>query len=231
MDKFIAPYESLLGAIAARRDQIRAETQHVTARLHSQRSLVDATLAEMAAEDVVARIWRRDHTVWRPDPAEIADRLGWLDCARAMRDSYGPDDPTAADAGHVVDWSATGGIRGLVDSAQAEGYTDVLLLGMGGSSLAPELFGALWGSEAGGLYADGAGQHGSRRHPREGRRAGPGAHPGRDLHQVRRHRRDAHAVSVLPRPGEPGPVRERGRRALRGDHRLRQFAGGSGAGA
>lgn len=153
VDKFIAPFESLLGTIAARRDQIRAETQHIASQLHSHQSLVDKTLAEMSTDDIVGRIWRRDHTVWRPDPTEISDRLGWLDCAQDMLANYGADlaDAVSADLEQSRAWSTIGSIRSLVEAVRAEGYTDVLLLGMGGSSLAPELFGALWGEEDGGL--------------------------------------------------------------------------------
>ncbi|MCE2490250.1 MAG: bifunctional transaldolase/phosoglucose isomerase [Anaerolineae bacterium] len=149
VDKFIAPFEDLLGTIAARRDQIRAETQHVTSQLHRHQSLVDATLADMAAQDIVARIWRRDHRVWRPEPTEITDRLGWLDCAQTMLDSFEPNAQVAA--GQIHAWGSSGSIQSLVDTVRDEGYTDVLLLGMGGSSLAPELFGKLWGPDAGGL--------------------------------------------------------------------------------
>ncbi len=153
VDKFIAPFEDLLGTIAARRDQIRAETQHMSSQLHSYQSLVNATLDDMANEDIVARIWRRDHSVWHPDPTEIADRLGWLDCAGDMLASYGPDlsDAVSGALDQCRAWSSVGSIRGLVDAVRADGYTDVLLLGMGGSSLAPELFGKLWAGADGGL--------------------------------------------------------------------------------
>ncbi|MFA5889875.1 MAG: glucose-6-phosphate isomerase [Actinomycetota bacterium] len=71
-------------------------------------------------DDIVARMWRKDHTVWKPSPAEISDRLGWLDVVDAMRD-------------RVVDLIA---FRNGVLTA---GFTHALLLGMGGSSLAPEV--------------------------------------------------------------------------------------------
>ncbi len=80
----------------------------------------------LAAERVYERILARDHTVWRPDPTEIANRLGWLDSPRVMRDAIGP-------------------IGQFIDAVRAEGYTHALLLGMGGSSLAPEVFRAIFG--------------------------------------------------------------------------------------
>lgn len=80
----------------------------------------------LAAERVYERILARDHTVWRPDPTEIANRLGWLDSPRVMRDAIGP-------------------IGQFIDAVRAEGYTRALLLGMGGSSLAPEVLRAIFG--------------------------------------------------------------------------------------
>ena len=39
---------------------------------------VDGALEEMKQEKVLERIWAGDHTVWKPDPREITNRLGWL---------------------------------------------------------------------------------------------------------------------------------------------------------
>lgn len=79
-----------------------------------------ATLARMTAQRVVPRIWERDHTVWKPDPAEIANRLGWLEAPDNMGDK-------------------TAGMAEFVAGVREEGYTHALLLGMGGSSLAAEV--------------------------------------------------------------------------------------------
>lgn len=76
-------------------------------------------LADLAARDAVARAWACDHTLWRDDPTEIADRLGWLSLATELA-------PTA---------------EALVARCQALAgdVDDVLLAGMGGSSLFPEV--------------------------------------------------------------------------------------------
>ena len=42
---------------------------------------VEAAISDVESRDLVNRIWRKDHTVWNPDPTEIADRLGWLTVA------------------------------------------------------------------------------------------------------------------------------------------------------
>ena len=87
---------------------------------------VQQAAERLAAERVYERILARDHTVWRPDPTEIANRLGWLDSPHVMRDAIDP-------------------IRQFIDAVRADGYTHALLLGMGGSSLAPEVFRAIFG--------------------------------------------------------------------------------------
>ena len=69
------------------------------------------------------RLWDKDHTVWSPEPAEeLVDRLGWL----ALADTAGR---------HV------GEINDLRSQAVAEGIGHIALCGMGGSSLAPAVFG------------------------------------------------------------------------------------------
>jgi glucose-6-phosphate isomerase len=93
----------------------------ITFTLGRYQGLVDKAVAEMGDQQVVERIWKRDHTVWKPEPAGIANRVGWLQSPEAMADSVQRLLPFA-------------------DTLRGEGYTHALLLGMGGSSLAPEVF-------------------------------------------------------------------------------------------
>ena len=106
--------------------------QNLSANLGSYQAAVDAALSEMAENRIVARIWAHDHTVWKPEPTEITNRLGGLHIAEAMRDDV-----------HRL--------HALADAVRAEGYTHALLLGMGGSSLAPQVFRETFGVEAGHL--------------------------------------------------------------------------------
>lgn len=92
-----------------------------SASLGDYQATVDAALAEMKEDDIISRIWKHDHTVWKPEPTEIANRLGWLHIAEVMMENVPRMEALAAEA-------------------QEAGYTHVLLLGMGGSSLAPEVF-------------------------------------------------------------------------------------------
>ena len=79
---------------------------------------IDEALAR--GRSLVPRMWDRDHTVWQDDPKEVADRLGWLDL---------PEDFAA----HVD------ALEAFARNARGEGFTHVLLVGMGGSSLYPDV--------------------------------------------------------------------------------------------
>ena len=81
-------------------------------------------LKAMEAERVSARLWRGDTTLWTQDPAEAdeaARRLGWLLLPESM-------------AGRVGEFEA------LRSQLMAEGLRHAVVLGMGGSSLAPDVF-------------------------------------------------------------------------------------------
>ncbi len=85
-------------------------------------SLIAREAARWREQDTVARIWGRDPTVWADPPgSEIADRLGWLDAPEHAR-------------------SLVPSIRALYRRAVTGGITDIVLCGMGGPSLAPEVF-------------------------------------------------------------------------------------------
>ena len=81
---------------------------------------VQAALAELRQRDVIGRMWRRDHTVWSPNPTEITDRLGWLTVTDLMCDQ-------------------AAALEAFAQEVRNAGYRHVVLLGMGGSSLGPEV--------------------------------------------------------------------------------------------
>lgn len=89
-------------------------------------SVMDSALMEMKAEKIIERLWKHDHTIWKPDPDEIVNRLGWLELPSSMR-------------------SHLGRIDEFVRKVRGDGYQAALLLGMGGSSLAPEVFRKVFG--------------------------------------------------------------------------------------
>ena len=59
-------------------------TQHPTSPLGPHQRAVTNALTRLARSNVMARIWDKDHTVWKDDPTEITDRLGWLTISRDM---------------------------------------------------------------------------------------------------------------------------------------------------
>lgn len=79
------------------------------------------TVLNLDKNTIIDRIWNKDYTVWGEDRDEIQNRLGWLDCPESMQN-------------HVQD------INQFVESVKSAGFKSALLLGMGGSSLAPEVF-------------------------------------------------------------------------------------------
>jgi transaldolase / glucose-6-phosphate isomerase len=84
-------------------------------------------------ESVAQRVWRHDPELWGgPDVPEIVDRLGWLTVSEAMLES--------ADELHA-----------FAAQARKDGFTDAVLLGMGGSSLGPEVIRRSFGERSEGL--------------------------------------------------------------------------------
>jgi len=98
---------------------VSAELMIETANLLEYEKAIADGLASLARDKVVSRIWRKDWTVfWREDPTEIKNRLGWLTSPRAMEKELA-------------------GIKGYAQDIRKKGCAHALLLGMGGSSLAP----------------------------------------------------------------------------------------------
>jgi hypothetical protein len=62
----------------------------VSAKLGPFRKRVDTVLADMAQKRISARLWAKDHRLWKPDPTEIDNRLGWLTVAEQMEERVGP---------------------------------------------------------------------------------------------------------------------------------------------
>ena len=131
LDSFAASFDKLLA-------NVEEKASRLSVQPHRQRGTglgehlpgVQAALDDLQGRDVVGRIWRGDHTVWSPDPREISDRLGWLTVTDMMCEQ--------ADA-----------LQLFADEVMAEGFRDVVLLGMGGSSLGPEVLRQTFGEKPG----------------------------------------------------------------------------------
>ncbi len=127
---FAKSFEDLMSSIAARREALLAEKRTFFANLRQGQSGVEMALAQMGQENVIARIWAHDHTLWKPEPKEITNRLGWLHIAEAMQ-------------------AALPELQSLAQAVRADGYSHALLLGMGGSSLAPQVLRKTFGVQPG----------------------------------------------------------------------------------
>ncbi len=88
--------------------------------------LVVSSRDSLVASRAVERLWAKDHGLWKPEPTEIVDRLGWLTMIDEMQEQAGL-------------------LMSFAKSIRDRGIRDVVLLGMGGSSLGPEVLRASFG--------------------------------------------------------------------------------------
>ena len=113
---------------------IPSEAQSPTQDLNSITTALPAPLDQAVARELaawqtgnrIARLWSRDATLWTG--GDEARWLGWLDIPDRMRQTLG----------------SLAGFR-----TDAQRYGHVLLLGMGGSSLGPEVLARTFGTQAG----------------------------------------------------------------------------------
>jgi transaldolase / glucose-6-phosphate isomerase len=138
VDAFVTPMEKLLAGIESKREAIvTGRPATIEAWLPDELEPAISARARKAVEaEVAQRIWRKDDTLWGEHGApEVGNRLGWLTIAETLREAL-PD------------------LTAFAKQAVADGFTDCVLLGMGGSSLAPEVlrqsFGRAHAGEAGG---------------------------------------------------------------------------------
>ena len=123
IDKFVEPFDAMVrGLELAREGVVTGRPPTIKSSIPDELEPAIAKRVEQArAEDVVKRLWSKDESLWGgPGVPEIGDRLGWLTITDKMVE-------------HADE------LQEFVESVRAEGFTDVALLGMGGSSLGPEV--------------------------------------------------------------------------------------------
>ncbi len=130
VESFAQSFESLMEGIERKRQHVLANEQPYGGNLGALQEHIDFALRDLRDEQVLRRIWAHDHTVWKDEPTEITNRLGWLHMPEIMPDAIEE-------------------ITALVEEVRGVGYTHALLLGMGGSSLAPEVFRLTFGVREG----------------------------------------------------------------------------------
>ncbi|MDQ2959838.1 MAG: bifunctional transaldolase/phosoglucose isomerase [Candidatus Dormibacteraeota bacterium] len=135
VQSFSDSYDELIRGIAEKVDAMRGgygARQHFD--LGASTDTVRAAISSDANRTTARRVWDRDANLWKPgDEAHakvIGNRLGWLDVVDTMR----------ADLPRLL---------ALTSDVRDAGFRHCVLLGMGGSSLCPEVLRSSFGSAAG----------------------------------------------------------------------------------
>jgi transaldolase / glucose-6-phosphate isomerase len=135
VDQFSVAMKKLLDGIDQRRQAVvtgRPDTVVATLPRELEQPVAER-VRRAAEEDVARRVWRHDESLWGgPGVPEIGNRLGWLTVSDSLLE----------EADEILSFA-----HGLA----AEGYKDAVLLGMGGSSLAPEVLRRSFGRVKGAL--------------------------------------------------------------------------------
>ncbi|MFA6468652.1 MAG: glucose-6-phosphate isomerase [Bacteroidota bacterium] len=86
--------------------------------------------SEFAAHSIIKRLWEKDHTIWRSEEEHkksILNRLGWLNSLDLMLDNLSS-------------------LNSFAQEIKNAGFKHIVVLGMGGSSLCPDVCRATFGS-------------------------------------------------------------------------------------
>ncbi|MCX5873572.1 MAG: bifunctional transaldolase/phosoglucose isomerase, partial [Deltaproteobacteria bacterium] len=133
VNAFADSFDDLLSEIARKRTRLLRGWGHRSASLGILQKTVSETLARFDEEKITEQIWDLRPELWTDDlagRAEIAQRLGWL---RVVETMTGEIDK----------------LKGFANEIAAKGFRHVALIGMGGSSLAPEVFMECFGKAEG----------------------------------------------------------------------------------
>ena len=131
---FIDPFKSLFKVIDGKRDEAcECIVQRQRAFLGDSAESVEAALDRMEQESWTRRIWRKDASLWKEDAASaeiIRNALGWLSVPEVL-------------LAHAEE------LQSFAARVVADGFEFVVLLGMGGSSLCPEVLRRTFGRREG----------------------------------------------------------------------------------
>jgi len=123
---FADAFDALLQTLEERRSAAASQTGPLAGAASKR-------VASLQAESFPARLWAHDPTLWTTDPlgqAEIRIRLGWLTLPETSR-------------------AAIPEIQAFVADLRRAGFRKALVLGMGGSSLTPEVLSLIFSPFAG----------------------------------------------------------------------------------
>src|SRR6266404_5857016 len=132
---FVTSFDTLVESIEAKRDAILSGIhERLTASLGKYTEGVNAAINEAAKGDVMRRIWRKDAKLWKDDEAHqkiIKNALGWLTVPDTM---IGVEDDLIQFADRI---------------RNVREFKHVMVCGMGGSSLGPEVLRQTFGRQEG----------------------------------------------------------------------------------
>jgi transaldolase / glucose-6-phosphate isomerase len=128
---FADAFDKLLGAVARKRaanlgEKLDGQTYKLSP---DSEKMVTDSLESWRHAGNVRRLWAGDARLWTG--SDEAKWLGWLNIAEQQR-------------------KRIGSLEGLGERIQQQNFSHIVLLGMGGSSLAPEVFGETFGRHNGG---------------------------------------------------------------------------------
>jgi transaldolase/glucose-6-phosphate isomerase len=119
---FSDSFAALLGAIVYKQKQLSSGAERVSLGLGAQQQAYTQALDTLAQRDFIKKLWAKDPSLWTNDPAHeqiIKRALGWLDIPQNLLDSVA-------------------NVQSFAKECAAE-FEHVVVLGMGGSSLAPDI--------------------------------------------------------------------------------------------
>ncbi len=129
---FAASFDQLMAALEKKRkSMVGAQLDGLKLHIGRYQRRVNRRVKDWQAAQFASRVWQKDYTLWSKEPQpELTDRLGWLELPERME-------------------KQVAGLRAFADQVKADGIKHVVLLGMGGSSLAPEVFQQTFGNAGG----------------------------------------------------------------------------------
>jgi transaldolase / glucose-6-phosphate isomerase len=135
LEAFVNSFDTLAESLEAKRDALLSGiNERTAASLGKYADAVTAAVREAEKGDLMRRVWRKDAAVWKQDESHqkvIKNALGWLDVADKM---IGVEDDLITFADRI---------------RNERGFKQVVLCGMGGSSLAPEVMRRTFGKREG----------------------------------------------------------------------------------
>ncbi len=130
---FAKSFDNLLAGIEEKRKTFGAAGGSGSGSVGSYTDEVEETVKRLVENKAASRLWSKDASLWSHDSTtqkQISTALGWLDSPTVMAKEVQK-------------------LKSFADDVRQTGFTRAILLGMGGSSLAPEVFQRTFGNQEG----------------------------------------------------------------------------------